>query len=142
KLGVRDSRFNGRPAGSGPLRFVDWRTDVSIRLERFDDYWEGPPNFREYLIRIIPDTLTTELAFYAGTVDAYAAQPHQVARLKNDPRFHTTQRLGLGYTYIGYNMRRPIFHDVRVRRALCMAINLHEINRHALYGEGGAVTRP
>src|SRR5262245_11205211 len=142
KFGVRDSGFNRRPIGSGPFRFVDWKTDVSIRLERFDDYWEGPPNFREYLIRIIPDTLTTELAFYAGTVDAYAAQPHQVARLRNDPRFHTTQRLGLGYTYIGYNMRRPIFQDVRVRRALGMAINVDEIIRYALYGEGERITGP
>jgi peptide/nickel transport system substrate-binding protein len=141
-FGVRDSGFNRRPIGSGPFRFVDWKTDVSIRLERFDGYWEGPANFKEYLIRIIPDTLTTELAFYAGTADTYAAQPHQVARLRNDPRFHTTQRLGLGYTYIGYNMRRPIFQDVRVRRALGMAIDVDEIIRYVLYGEGERITGP
>jgi ABC-type transport system substrate-binding protein len=141
-FGVRQSGFNRRPVGSGPFRFVDWRTDVSIRLARFDGYWEGPPNFREYLIRIIPDTLTTELAFYAGTADAYAAQAHQVARLRNDPRFHTTQRLGLGYTYVGYNMRRPLFQDVRVRRALGMAIDVDEMIRYALYGQGERVTGP
>ncbi len=139
---VRQSSFNRRPIGTGPFRFAEWKTDVSIRLTRFDDYWEGPPNFREYLIRIIPDTQTTELAFYAGTADAYGARPHQVARLRNDPRFHTIQRLALGYSYIGYNMRRPLFQDTRVRRALGMAINVEEIIRYALYGQGERITGP
>jgi len=141
-FGVRQSRFNRRPIGTGPFRFVEWKTDVFIKLRRNDGYWERPPNFQEYLIRIIPDTLTTELTFYAGTSDAYAAQPHQVARLRNDPRFHAAQRLALGYSYIGYNMRRPIFQDVRVRRALGMAINVDEIIRYALYQQGERTAGP
>ncbi|MBI2468201.1 MAG: peptide ABC transporter substrate-binding protein [Candidatus Rokubacteria bacterium] len=141
-FGVRQSSFNRRPVGTGPFRFVDWKTDVFIKLVRLDDYWDGPPNFREYLIRIIPDTLTAELAFYAGTADAYGAQPHQVARLRDDRRFHAAQRLALGYSYIGYNMRRPIFQDVRVRRALGMAINVDEVIRYALYGQGERITGP
>jgi ABC-type transport system substrate-binding protein len=142
KYSVRDARFNRRPIGTGSFRFVEWKTDVSIKLARFEDYWEGPANFHEYLIRIIPDTLTTELAFYAGTADAYGAQPHQVARLRNDPRFHTVSRLVLGYTFIGYNMRRPIFQDARVRRALGMAINVDEIIRYAIYGQAERTTGP
>ncbi len=142
KFSVRDSAFSRSPVGTGVFRFAEWRTDQFIKLGRFDNYWEGPANFREYLIRIIPDTLTTELTFYAGTSDAYAAQPHQVARLRNDPRFHTTSLLALGYTYIGYNMRRPIFQDPRVRRALGMAINLDEIIRYALYGQGERTSGP
>ncbi|HSE94518.1 MAG TPA: ABC transporter substrate-binding protein [Methylomirabilota bacterium] len=139
---MRDSAFNRRPVGSGPFRFVGWKSDVSIRLERFEGYWEGPANFREYLIRIIPDPLTTELAFYAGTADEYVAQAHQVARLRDDRRFHAVQRLVLGYTYIGYNMRRPIFQDLRVRRALGMAIDVDEIIRYVLYGQGERTTGP
>jgi ABC-type transport system substrate-binding protein len=142
KFTVRDSSFNRRPVGTGPFRFVEWKTDQLIRLVRFEDHWEGPPNFREYLMRIIPDSLTGELAFYAGTADAYAAQPHQVARLVRDGRFHAASRLALGYTYIGYNMRRPIFQDARVRRALGMAINVDEIMRYVLYGQGERTTGP
>ena len=142
KFTVRDAAFNRRPVGSGPFRFAEWRTDQYIRLARNDDYWEGPPNFREYFVRIIPDLLTTELAFYAGTADAYVAQPQQVARLQDDPRFHTAARLALGYTYIGYNMRRPVFQDVRVRAALGMAIDVDEIIRYVLYGQGERTSGP
>ncbi|HLC40127.1 MAG TPA: peptide-binding protein [Methylomirabilota bacterium] len=142
KFSVRDSAFNRSPVGTGLFRFVEWKTDQYIRLARFHDYWEGPANFKEYLIRIIPDLLTTEVTFYAGTADAYGAQPHQVARLQNDPRFHAISFLALGYTYIGYNMRRPIFQDPRVRRALGMAINTDEIIRYVLLGHGERTTGP
>ncbi len=139
---VRDSAFNRRPIGSGPFRFAAWESDVSIRLVRNEDYWEGPPNFREYIVRILPDVLTSELAFYAGTADGYGAQAHQVARLQHDPRFHVNSLLGLGYTYIGYNLRRPLLQDVRVRTALGMAIDVDEIIRYVLYRQGRRTTGP
>ena len=139
---VRDSAFNRRPIGSGPFRFAAWESDVSIRLVRNEDYWEGPPNFREYFMRILPDALTSELAFYAGTADGYGAQAHQVARLQNDPRFHVNSLLGLGYSYIGYNLRRPLFQDVRVRTALGMAVDVDEVIRYVLYRQGRRTTGP
>jgi len=139
---VRDSRFNRNPIGTGPFRFVEWKTDQYVRLARFDQYWEGPPNFHEFLYRIIPDALTIELTFYAGTTDEYGAQPHQVQRLRNDPRFMHFSGLTLGYSYIGYNMRRPIFQDVRVRKALGMAVNTQEIIDYVLYGQAERTTGP
>ncbi|HEX2502038.1 MAG TPA: ABC transporter substrate-binding protein [Methylomirabilota bacterium] len=139
---VRDSGFNRRPIGSGPFRFAAWESDVSIRLVRNEDYWKGPANFREYFMRILPDVLTSEVAFYAGTADGYGAQAHQVARLQNDPRFHVNSILGLGYTYIGYNLRRPLLQDVRVRTALGMAIDVDEIIRYVLYRQGQRTTGP
>lgn len=142
RYSVRDSRFNRHPIGTGPFRFVEWKTDQYIRLARYDGYWEGPPNFREFLYRIIPDPLTIELTFYAGTTDEYAAQPHQVARLRDDPRFRQFSGLALGYSYIGYNMRRPLFQDVRVRKALGMAINTQEIIDYILYGQAERITGP
>jgi ABC-type transport system substrate-binding protein len=139
---VRDSAFNRRPVGTGPFRFGAWESDVFVRLVRNEDYWEGPPNFREYFMRILPDALTSELAFYAGTADGYGAQAHQVARLQDDPRFHVNSLLGLGYSYIGYNLRRPLFQDVRVRTALGMAIDVEEIIRYVLYRQGRRTTGP
>jgi ABC-type transport system substrate-binding protein len=142
RFSVRDSRFNRNPVGTGPFRFVEWKTDQFIQLARYDEYWEGPANFHEYLYRIIPDPLTTELTFYAGTTDEYAAQPHQVARLQHDPRFRHFSGLSLGFSYIAYNLRRPPFQDVRVRRALGMAINVQEIIDYVLYGQAERTTGP
>jgi len=142
QFSMRESRFNRQPVGSGPFRFREWKSDQYIALDRFKGYWEGPPNYQSYFYRVIPDLLTQEMEFYAGTVDSYGVQPHQVARLEKDPRFQSFSGLSLGYTYIGYNLRREPFNDVRVRRALSMAIDTDKIIRFVLYGQGERISGP
>ena len=139
---MRQSAFNRHPVGCGPFRFREWKSDQFIILDRFDRYWEGPPNYKKYALRIIPDLLTQEMEFYAGTLDAYAVQPHQVKRLKDDPRFQSFSGLSFGYTYIGYNMRRQPFNDLRVRRALSMAIDVNKIIKYVLYNQAERITGP
>jgi len=139
---IRQSRFNRQPIGCGPFTFREWKSDQFISLNAFGDYWEGPPNYRRYVMRIIPDLLTQEMEFYAGTLDAYNVQPHQVKRLKADPRFQSFSGTSFGYSYIGYNMRRPPFDDVRVRKALGMAIDVTKIIDYVLYGQGEDITGP
>jgi ABC-type transport system substrate-binding protein len=139
---VRKSDFNRHPVGSGPFRFEEWKSDQFISLRHFEDYWEGPPNYKCYFFRIIPDLLTQEMEFYAGTLDSYDVQPYQVKRLKSDPKYQSFSGTSFGYTYIGYNMRRKPFDDIRVRRALGMAIDVKKIIRYVLDGQGEQITGP
>ena len=139
---MRQSGFNRSPVGCGPFQFRNWKSDQFILLDRFDGYWEGPPNYKSYIYRIIPDSLTQEMEFYAGTVDNYGVQPHQVKRLKSDGRFQNFSGTSFGYTYIGYNLRRQPFDDPRVRRALGMAINVEKIIDFVLYGQAERITGP
>ena len=139
---MRHSSFNRNPIGCGPFVFREWKSDQFIRLDRFEGYWEGPPNYQQYVYRIIPDLLTQEMEFYAGTVDSYAVQPHQVQRLKRDDRFQNFSGTSFGYTYIGYNMRRKPFDDRRVRLALGMAIDVNKIIKFILHGQGARITGP
>ncbi|MEK6546172.1 MAG: ABC transporter substrate-binding protein, partial [Nitrospinota bacterium] len=142
KFTIRDSDFNRNPVGVGPFKFREWKSDEYIRLVKNDGYWEGPPNYKEFIYRIIPDLLGQEMEFYAGTVDSYDAQAHQVERFKKDKRFHNFSGLSYGYTYIGYNMRRDIFKDWRVRKALGMAINVDEIIKYLFYNQAEKITGP
>lgn len=139
---LRQSEFNRHPIGCGAFRFREWKSDQYIVLDRFEDYWEGPPNYGKYTFRIVPDLLTQEMEFYAGTVDSYGVQPHQVARLGKDPTYQSFSGLSFGYTYIGYNMRREPFKDKRVRKALGMAIDVGKIIEYVLYGQGERITGP
>ncbi len=139
---MRQSSFNRHPIGCGPFKFHQWKSDQYISLTRFNDYWEGPPVYQKYVLRIIPDPLTQEMEFYAGTLDSYGVQPFQVKRLKADPRFQSFSGLSFGYTYIGYNMRRPPFNDRRVRRALGMAIDANKIIRYVLNNQAERITGP
>jgi ABC-type transport system substrate-binding protein len=141
-FGIRHSRFNRHPVGTGAFRFDYWRSDDVIHLLRNPEYFEGAPEYHEVFIRVIPDVLTQELEFRAGAVDLYATLPHQVARYREDPAYQAFSSVGFGYSYIGYNLRRPPFDDVRVRRALGMAIDGDAILEYVLYGEGERVTGP
>ena len=142
KFSMRQSEFDRHPMGCGPFVFKEWKSDQFIDLDRFEDYWEGSPHYKRYVMRIIPDLLTQEMEFYAGTLDSYQVQPHQVERLKKDPRFQSFSGTSFGYTYIGYNMRRAPFNDVRVRRALGMAIDVNKIIDYVLYNQGERITGP
>lgn len=142
RFSIRHSDFNRRPVGSGPFMFHEWRSDRFVALKAFDGYWEGAPNYRRYLFRVIPDILTQEMEFYAGTIDSYSVQPHQVERLASDGRFQAFSGTAFGYTYIGYNMRRFPFEDKRIRRALGMAIDVGKIIDYVLYGQGERITGP
>jgi len=139
---MRQSTFNRRPIGCGPFKFREWKSDRHIILDRFYDYWEGAPNYEKFVFRVIPDLLTQEMEFYAGTIDNYGVQPYQVKRLEKDLRFQNFSGLSFGYSYIGYNMRRRPFDDLRVRRALGMAIDVNKIIDYVLYGQGERITGP
>lgn len=139
---IRDSRFNRHPVGTGLFVFKEWQSDELIRLVGNKDYWESPPEYEEYVLRILPDPLTQEMEFYAGAVDNYAVQPHQVARFKEDEKYQDFSSVGYFYSYIGYNQRNPLFKSAEVRRALGMAIDVEQIIKYILYGEGERVTGP
>lgn len=139
---LRDSDFNRHPIGTGPFIFKEWQSDEKIRLVRNEDYWEGPPQYHEYVMRIIPDTLTQEMEFYAGAVDRYAVQPYQVARFKENDKYQNFSSVGYAFSYIGYNLRNPLFQSAKIRTALGMAIDVDKIIKFILYGEGERVTGP
>ncbi|MCK5719821.1 MAG: hypothetical protein KAH84_07715 [Thiomargarita sp.] len=141
-FGMRDSRFNRHPIGTGAFRFVEWKGDEFIHLSRNENYWDGAPYYKEYYYRIIPDSVTQEVEFLTGAVDNYSPEPHQVVRYKKDDNYQSFSSLSFAYSYIGYNHRRPLFADKRVRQALSLAINIDQIIKYILYGEGKRITGP
>jgi len=141
-LNLRTTSYNRNPIATGPFRFAEWRTGQYIHLTRNEQYWGRKVEYRDYYFRTIPDYLSMELEFGAGAVDMYYAQPHQAERYRHDPHYQVLSGNDGAYTYIGYNMRRPLFQDVRVRRALGMAIDVNAIIEYVLAGEGKRATGP
>ncbi|MCB1745388.1 MAG: hypothetical protein KDK91_33790, partial [Gammaproteobacteria bacterium] len=141
-LQVREHPANATPIGTGPFKFVSWLADERISLQRFREHWQHGTGFDSVHIRIVPDTLSRELEFQAGAADVYTPEPHQVSRYRTSNDYQLLDSLRMGYTFIGYNLRRPPFDDVRVRQALGMAVNVDELVEYVLFGEGVRVTGP
>ncbi len=128
--------FNRHPIGTGPFRFDTWKNNEYVRLTRNPDYFEGAPWLDSIVFRILPDPLTLRLAFETHQVDFWDAAPWAVKNFINNPKYQLLKNPGNSYTYIGWNLKRPLFADLKVRQALAEAVNTPEIIDKILYGNG------
>ncbi|MDX8401323.1 MAG: ABC transporter substrate-binding protein, partial [Mariprofundaceae bacterium] len=131
----------------GPYRLAEWQPQQFIRLRANPDYYDGPVWITERLTRIIPDTATQFLELSAGRLDSMGLTPIQYRRLfEMKPLLRRDYRryryLDFVYTYLGFNLRRPLFTDVRVRRAIALAIDREEIVTGVLLGLGETIASP
>jgi len=143
---ITESQLARHPIGTGPYRFVEWQGGEKIVLEANHDYFEGSPYIKRFVFRIIPDTSTQFLELQTGGLDFMSLSPLQYDRqtdtLAFKRLFNKYRYLAFGYTYLGYNLKRPMFQDRRVRQALTYAIDKQEIIDGVLLGYGQAATGP
>lgn len=143
---VTKSPLSRAPVGTGPYRFVEWKAGEKVVLEANPDYFEGEPYIRRVVYRIIPDQSTMFLELQSGSLDYMGLTPLQYTRQTDTSafrrRFNKYRYLAFGYTYLGYNLKRPLFQDKRVRQALSCAINKQEIIDGVLLGLGQIATGP
>lgn len=142
KEDINTSSFNRNPVGTGPFRFVEWVSDEKIVLEANPRYFEGRPHLDRIIYRIIPETSLSEMELLTKGVDYYGVLPHQYRRMSEIPFLKIYSQPSLAYTYIGYNLRNPLFQDKRVRQALTHAIHREEIVQYVLYGFGKVISGP
>ena len=128
--------YNRRPIGTGPFKFGSWKTNEYIRLVRNTDYFRGTPWLESIVFRVLPDPLTLQLAFQTHQVDFWNVDPWAVKSFEKDRRFDLFSAAGNMYNYIGWNLRRPMFQDLRGRQAMAQAVNIPQMIRYIIYGRG------
>ncbi|HEY5744146.1 MAG TPA: peptide-binding protein [Terrimicrobiaceae bacterium] len=129
--------FNRSPVGTGPFRFGEWKTNEYLRVIRNPDYFAAPgPWLDSIVFRALPDQLSLRLAFETRQVDFWGVDPWAVGNFREDARFDLFSAPSSSYTYVGWNLRRPIFQDEKVRQALAHAVNVPEMVKYILYGRG------
>ncbi|MBW6511025.1 MAG: peptide-binding protein [Desulfuromonadaceae bacterium] len=143
---ITTSRLSRAPIGTGPYRFKEWVSGEKLVLEANPDYFEKPPYIKRIVYRLIPDLSTQFLELQSGGLDFMGLTPMQYQTQTDTPafsrNFNKFRYLSFGYTYLGYNLRNPLFQDKRVRQALSHAINKDEIVDGVLLGLGRPATGP
>ncbi|HTL71026.1 MAG TPA: peptide-binding protein [Candidatus Eisenbacteria bacterium] len=138
--------FSRRPVGTGPYMLKSWKTGERIDLVANPRYFEGAPDIGRYVFRVIPDQATSFLELETENLDSTALSPLQFAKQTDSGFFREKYAKyrypSFGYVYIGYNLKNPLFSDVRVRRAIGLAIDKEEIIRVTLMGLGRVSTGP
>ena len=129
--------FNRKPIGTGPFRFGEWKTNEFVRVVRNPDYFRAPAPWLDSIVfRSLPDQLSLRLAFMTKQVDFWAAEPWAVSTFRTDARFDIFSAPSNSYTYVGWNLKRPLFQDEKVRQALAHAVDVPSMVKYILYGNG------
>ena len=118
---------------NGPFRLVDWQHEYKLILDANSGYREGKPKL-DRIEMFIVNELTTALTLYeTSDLEIANLPPEAIPTYERTPEHHRHPLLR-GY-YYSFNVNKPPFDDVRIRKAFAMAIDREEIVRILKGGE-------
>lgn len=132
---------NVAPVGTGPFKFGEFVRGSHLLLTRNENYWDkGKPYLDQLVVRFIADSASRAAALESGEVQygaQYVVPLNDVARLAQNPNLVVSTD-GWDYNtsvnYMDFNLRRPLWQDVRVRQAIVHAIDKDFIVKNIWHG--------
>ncbi|MDJ0684627.1 MAG: ABC transporter substrate-binding protein [Alphaproteobacteria bacterium] len=150
--GATTEEFNAGTAaiGTGPFKFADYKPGEAITVTRNDDYWGDKPVWSEVEMRPIKSGPSRVAALLAGDVDMIAGVPTtDIQTLGENADLQLSQGVSNRVIYLhmdqfrensphvkangGGDIKNPLM-DVRVRKAISMAINRDAIVDRVMEG--------
>jgi peptide/nickel transport system substrate-binding protein len=141
--------------GTGPFRFVAYKPDDRIEMERYDGYWGAKPHWQHVNYRIISNDASRTASLLAGDTDIIEfVPPADLPKLRSDPRVSLAEVVGNRAIYLwldhahkgaspfitgpnGEALTVNPLNDLRVRQALSLAVNRQGIVDRVM--EGAAI---
>jgi len=127
-------------AGGGAYKVTRWQAGSELVYERFDDWKSGPlPKIKRVIWRTVPSAGNRRALIERGDADISFDMPNKdFAELKAAGKVAVvTNLIGNGIGYIGMNVKKPPFDNVKVRQAVAYAIPYQKIMDAVLFGLAG-----
>lgn len=135
------------PVGTGPFRLGEWRRSQFVELLKFADYAARPGEPDGYTgnktplvdrVRwlIIPDSAAAKAALVSGAIDInpdIASQDFAELQARPDMRLSASPTMGM--MAILFQTRDPLLRDIRIRRAIALALDYPELVRALSEGQ-------
>jgi peptide/nickel transport system substrate-binding protein len=142
KLKLGDN-FKAQPVGCGPFEFVSWTKGDNIVMKAYDKYYDRRPYLDKVIFRAIPDNSVRFLELKTGNIQMLLLPaPENIKQALADPNMHVETQPGLNVGYLGFNLTKPLWQDVKVRQAIAHAINKKAIVDNIYYGTGIPAVNP
>lgn len=125
----------------GPYRIVEASSGSHVTLERNPTWYGKQPAFQRIVVRAIENTASLESNLLSGSVDylpgelGLSLDQALAFEKRNDARFTVSYKPSLYYSHIDLNLDNEILQDVRVRRALLMALDRDTLNAQLFGGK-------
>lgn len=137
----RPEQLDREPIGTGPFAFAGFQNNVAVRYRAFPDHWAGRQPIDTLVFSITPNPAVRLTKLRAGECHIMAfPDPADTARIAADPALQLLKQEGLNIGYLSLNAAMPPFTDVRVRRAVNMAVDKATIV-DAVYRGAGVVAK-
>lgn len=135
--------YGHHPVGTGPYEFESWIPNDRTNIRRNPTYFGQPASADELIFRPVPEDwarvieIKTENADMAGDLS-----PESASQIKIDGKVSLTQVPSSYQVFFELNVTKPPFDDVRIRRAVNLAIDRQAIVSKVLMGYGKVPTGP
>jgi len=130
---LRDADWWRSPVGSGPFRWVRYLPDQYVELEANKAFYRGAPKLDKLVNRYFKDVASAATALQAGEIQHTYLSLDLVSDKAGRANFEVVSGPSHVLNYLGFNHRDARFQDLRVRRALLLAIDRGAIVK-SLYG--------
>ncbi|MBK3774251.1 ABC transporter substrate-binding protein [Azospirillum sp. YIM DDC1] len=136
-------KIDQAPIGTGPFQFVAYQKDAVIRYKAFEQYWGGKAPLDNLVFAITPDAAVRYAKLKAGECHIVPyPNPADLEAMKKDAAINLMEQEGLNVGYLAFNVTKKPFDDVRVRRALNMAIDKKAVVDAVYQGAGVPAKNP
>jgi peptide/nickel transport system substrate-binding protein len=146
-----DHERNRIVVGCGPYRFAGWDKGQRIILKKWDKYYGNAygvaPPIENIELKIIPNKNTQFQALIGKKIDEMSLSPDQWINNTNIKEFDEKNGFlkklkypARVYRYIGYNLKRPLFKDKRVRKGLSHLVDRKRIIKEVYHGLARIIT--
>src|SRR5699024_799356 len=131
------SVIGNEPNGTNHLKFVSRSPGESVTLEKFEDFKGGDRYFENVTFRVIPETSARIAELETGGVQIAAdIDSSSVERVENGPDTTMAVKDSVRMAYLGFNMNKEPFDNIKVRQAISYAIDREEIVEGVYDGMG------
>ena len=127
--------YGRKPCGSGPWKLSEWNEGDRLLLVRNTSSSDCNPQVEGISLRIIPESMTRIAEFKTGNLDILEV-PRAELDIWRSAGVTLLEKEELRVVYIGLNNDKYPFDDIRVRKALNMAIDVDMIIAKVLFGAG------